>query len=357
MNILSNGFGCTEDGNIENKMKKILYIQTAFPGDAILSLPAVKKLKELNPDSLIDVLCIPSTQEIFSASPYVDDVLVIDKKGKHKSLFSLINFARELRNRKYDVIYSSHRSFRTSILVLLSEVDETYGFSNSAIKYVYKNVVSYNLNKHEVQRNFDLIGFKYDENSWRVQPRLSFSDDVNIKVKNFLNDLDKNKIIAIAPGSIWATKRYPKEKWKEIVHYFSNRNFNVILIGGKEDEELCESILQNSNGNVFNAAGKFSIVESIKLLSYCNLLISNDSAPTHFGMCAGIKVLTIYCSTIPEFGFFPYMFGSRFLSLNDLICKPCGIHGYQECPLTHFNCANKLQIDEVINVAEEMLNE
>lgn len=338
-------------------MKKILYIQTAFPGDAILSLPALEKLKELNPDSLIDFLCIPSTQEIFSASPYVNDVLVIDKRGKHKSFFSLINFARELRNRKYDVIYSSHRSLRTSILVLLSEVDETYGFTNSAIKYVYKNVISYHLNKHEVQRNFDLIGFKYDENSWRVQPKLNFSDDVNIKVANYLKEVDKNKIIALAPGSIWATKRYPKEKWQEIVNYFSVRNLNVILIGGKDDEELCESILQNSNGNVFNAAGKFSIVESIKLLSHCNLLISNDSAPTHFGMCAGIKVLTIYCSTIPQFGFFPYMFGSRFLSFDNLSCKPCGIHGYKECPLTHFNCANKLQVDEVIKVAEEMLNE
>lgn len=338
-------------------MKKILYIQTAFPGDAVLSLPALEKLKELNPDSSVDVLCIPSTQEIFSAAAYVDNVLVIDKRGKHKSFFALINFAKELKNRKYDVIYSSHRSLRTSILVLLSEVEETYGFSNSAIKYVYKNIVSYHLNKHEVQRNFDLIGFKYDENSWRVQPRLNFSDGVNIKVANFLKEIAKNKIIALAPGSIWTTKRYPKEKWQRIANYFSTKNFNVILIGGKDDEELCESILQNSTGNLFNAAGKFSIVESIKLLSHCNLLISNDSAPTHFGICAGIKVLTIYCSTIPQFGFFPYLFGSRFLSFDDLNCKPCGIHGYQECPLTHFNCANKLHEDEVIKVAEEMLNE
>ena len=338
-------------------MKKILYIQTAFPGDAVLSLPALEKLKELNPDSSVDVLCIPSTQEIFSAAPYVDNVLVIDKRGKHKSFFALINFAKELKNRKYDVIYSSHRSLRTSILVLLSEVEETYGFSNSAIKYVYKNIVSYHLNKHEVQRNFDLIGFKYDENSWRVQPKLNFSDGVNIKVANFLKEIAKNKIIALAPGSIWTTKRYPKEKWQRIANYFSTKNFNVILIGGKDDEELCESILQKSTGNLFNAAGKFSIVESIKLLSHCNLLISNDSAPTHFGICAGIKVLTIYCSTIPQFGFFPYLFGSRFLSFDDLNCKPCGIHGYQECPLTHFNCANKLHEDEVIKVAEEMLNE
>lgn len=338
-------------------MKKILYIQTAFPGDAILSLSALEKLKELNPDSSIDVLCIPSTSEIFYASPFVNEVLVLDKRGKHKSISALLNFARELRKRKYDAIYSSHRSFRTSILVLLSEVNETYGFSNSSIKYVYKNIVPYELNKHEVQRNFDLIGYSYDENSWRVQPKINFSDAVRIKVENYLKEIAADKIIAIAPGSIWATKRYPKEKWQQIVNYFSSKNYDFLLIGGKEDESLCQSILASSAGKVYNTAGKFSIVESINLLTHCSLLISNDSAPTHFGMCAGIKVLTIYCSTIPQFGFYPYMFGSRFLSYDDLNCKPCGIHGHQKCPLNHFNCANQLHENEIMKVAEEMLNE
>lgn len=338
-------------------MKKILYIQTAFPGDAVLSLPALEKLKEINPDSLVDVLCIPSTAEIFNASPFVNEVLVFEKRGKHKSFLALLKFAKQLRNRKYDVIYSSHRSFRTSILVLLSEVSETYGFSNSSLKYVYKNIVNYELNNHEVQRNFDLIGYSYDENSWRIQPKINFSDDVKIKVENYLKEVGANKIIAIAPGSIWATKRYPKEKWQKIVNHFSSKNYEVLLIGGKDDESLCQSILESSSGKIYNTAGKFSIVESIKLLTHCSLLISNDSAPTHFGMCAGIKVLTIYCSTIPQFGFYPYMFGSRFISFDDLYCKPCGIHGHQKCPLNHFNCANQLNENEIIKVTEEMLNE
>jgi len=338
-------------------MKKILYIQTAFPGDAILALPAIQKLKELHNDSVIDVLCIPTTKEIFSASPFVDNVIVMDKKGKHKSLFSLFTFAKELKNRKYDLIYSSHRSLRTSILVLLTEVDETYGFSNSALKYVYKNIVPYNLNKHEVQRNFDLIGFRYDDESWKVKPELKFTEEIEKKVLNNLKEVKGEKIIAIAPGSIWATKRYPEQKWQKIINYFSSKNYNVFLIGGKDDENLCQSLLMNSDGKVFNFAGKFSIVESVKLLSHCNLLISNDSAPTHFGMCAGIKVLTIYCSTIPQFGFYPYLYGSRYISYDELNCKPCGIHGHQQCPLNHFYCANKLSEFEVIKMAEEILNE
>ncbi len=338
-------------------MKKILFIQTAFTGDAILTLPALQMLKQSDPDSHIDVLCIPSTEEIFLASPYVDNTIVIDKRGKHKSLISLFRFANELRKKKYDVVYSAHRSLRTSVLVLLTEAKESYGFSNSSLKYVYKNVIQYELNKHEVQRNLDLIGYAYNEESWKIRPSIKFTEEATSKVNDFLNSISTDKLIAIAPGSIWATKRYPSDKWKKIVSYYSEKSYSILLIGGKDDEKLCDSISENISGKIFNAAGKLSITESINLLTRCKLLISNDSAPTHFGMCAGIKVLTIYCSTVPGFGFYPYLSGSRFVSFNDLNCKPCGIHGHKECPLDHFNCANKLSEYEIIRIAEEMLNE
>lgn len=338
-------------------MTKILFIQTAFPGDAILTLPALEKLKISNPQSQIDVLCIPSTKEIFLASPYVDNVIIFDKRGIHKPFMSFIRFANELKKNKYDIIYSAHRSFRTSILVLLAEAENSYGFSNSSFKYVYKNIVRYELNKHEVQRNLDLIGFLYNDASWKIKPLIKFSDDVVQKVDNFIKEISNQNIIAIAPGSIWATKRYPIEKWKTIVKHFTDKHYRVVLIGGKDDEELCSSISEDSSGEILNAAGKFSIVESINLLTRCKLLISNDSAPTHFGMSAGIKVLTIYCSTIPGFGFYPYLSGSRFVSYDQLNCKPCGIHGHMSCPLNHFNCANKLSENDIIRVAEEMLNE
>ena len=77
---------------------------------------------------------------------------------------------------------------------------------------------------------------------------------------------------------------------------------------------------------------------SIALLKHSKILISNDSAPTHLGVCADIPVLTLYCSTVPDFGFYPYNNRSRWLSYADLTCKPCGIHGYEACPLKHFQC-------------------
>ena len=338
--------------------ERILFIQTAFPGDAILTLPAIKKLKDFLPESMVDVLCIPATKEIFTSSPYVDNTIFIDKKVKHKSLISTYHFIKQLKQNNYTRVYSAHRSLRTSLIVLLLEVRGTYGFDNSMLMHVYKNLVPYISSKHEVQRNLDLVGFEYDDQSWRMIPDLVTSEQSVNKINSFSkqNDL-QNGFIAIAPGSVWNTKKYPAEYYEEVIKYFLDKKNKIVLIGGDSDKSLCENMAVKFSENVFNSAGNFSIVESIELLKHAKLLISNDSAPTHMGVCADINVLTIYCSTIPGFGFYPYNKKSTYLSFDDLKCKPCGIHGYDVCPIKTFDCGKKLLPQEVISKAEGILNE
>jgi len=323
-------------------IERILFIQTAFLGDAILALPAIQKLKELNPDSQINVLCIPETEEIFSASPSINKVIVIDKKGQHKSLFKTYKFIKQIKVNNYTKIYSLHRSLRTALIIMLLEVRETYGFDISSLMHVYKNLVKYELSKHEVQRNLDLIGFNYDQESWKILPEISFLAETKSKINSFLSDNGLiNGFIAIAPGSVWNTKKYPAEYFEELIKHFIDENEKVVLIGSKKDSEDCSVIVSKFNDKVYDASGKFTVIESIELLKRAKFLISNDSAPTHMAMCADIKTLTIYCSTIPEFGFYPYNKKSSYISLNELKCKPCGIHGYHSCPIKTFDCGKK----------------
>jgi heptosyltransferase II len=337
---------------------RILVIQTAFPGDAVLTLPMVQKLKELNADSIIDVLCIPATKEIFQLSTSINEILVIDKKGKHKSFFSFFKFAREIRAKNYSRIYSPHRSFRSSLLVLQSGVRETYGFSNSSLFHVYKYLIEYMPNHHEVQRNLDLIGYDYSKTGWQVLPEIKIPENAFRKVEEFLKSTKINSdIVAIAPGSIWNTKKYPLEYYEQVIEYLINQGFNVIIIGGKEEEEIGKALESKFIGSLISSAGYLSITESIALLKHSKMLISNDSAPTHLGVCADIPVLTLYCSTVPDFGFYPYNNKSRWLSYSELECKPCGIHGYYECPLKHFKCGYLLESGLVISSIKEILND
>lgn len=338
-------------------MEKILIIQTAFIGDAILTLPMIQKLNEFFPNSQIDVVAIPSTAEIFSASPFVNEVIVLDKKNKHKSYWALIRFSKELRSRNYSRVYSPHRSFRSSFIVMYLNTKETYGFSTSSFKHVYKHLIDYKTTNHEVQRNLDLIGYKYDEETWRIQPNVEIPKTGVQKVEKYFANLDsKREFIAIAPGSIWNTKKYPIEYFEEIIKFLTGK-FIIILIGSEKEKKICDEIASKFDEDVISAAGKFSLLESIEILKKTKILISNDSAPTHLGMCAGIPVLTLFCSTIPGFGFYPYSKKSSYLSYDDLSCKPCGIHGRQQCPIKTFDCGFKLTPKTVISKIEEMLHD
>ncbi|MCW8824754.1 MAG: glycosyltransferase family 9 protein [Ignavibacteriaceae bacterium] len=336
--------------------KKILVIQTAFPGDAILTLPFIQELKKQKPDYSIDVLFIPLTAEIFETSSSINSVIPLDKKGKQKSFFSFMKFVKELKSKKYELVYSPHRSLRSALINLSLSAKESYGFENSALKFVYKNDVKYDPSAHEVRRNLEFLDGDFGGEKWRILPEISVPSESKKKVSDYLSENKINNFITIAPGSVWETKKYPVKYFKEVIEHFKKNKYQIVLIGGAEDKVICELLRKDDEENVHIAAGEFSFIETIELLRSSSLLICNDSAPTHLGMCVDIPVLTIYCSTVPGFGFYPYNNRSSYISYNELNCKPCGIHGFNSCPVGSFYCAELLLPSLVIEKAEKLIS-
>jgi heptosyltransferase II len=322
--------------------EKILVIQTAFLGDAVLTLPMIQKLKEKFVNSYLLVLCIPSTRELFAASPFVDECIVYDKRGQQKSFYNFIKMIKLLRSHKLIRIYSPHRSFRSSLISFFSNAGYTFGFDIAHLSFLYKKKIKYVNNHHEVARNLELIDEDVSAERWRILPVIKINEDTEEKIKGLLDQTNDRKIAAIAPGSVWLTKIYPQEYFVEIVKYLISMNYFIVLVGGKDDENLCSAIKNFFPSNCNSFAGKLNVIESVALLRKCSILISNDSAPTHLGMIADIPTLTIFCSTIPAFGFYPYNKKSECISYDLLDCKPCGIHGYKACPIKTFDCGVKL---------------
>jgi len=335
--------------------EKILVIQTSFLGDSILSLPFLQLLKKENPGADIHVISTLQSAEIFEASPVVDKVIRLDKKGEHKSILKTIKFAKQLAGEQYTKLYSLHRSFRTAVIVYFSKVAETFGYDTASLSFIYKHKVSYHKEYHEVRRLFAFLQNESREEEWRIIPEIDSAGKLTAEKEAYIQSLfvDK-KIIAVAPGSVWETKMYPEEHYGEIVRYFSERDYSVILLGGKSERELCERIAKNSEA--LNLCGVFSLIDVHRILRECVLLICNDSALAHLGVSANIPVEMIYCSTVPEFGFYPYHDKGDFVSLNELTCKPCGIHGRHACPKKHFNCGYLLQPEVIVKKAEKLLH-
>jgi len=326
--------------------EKILIIQTAFPGDVILTLPLLQVLKKSHPESKIDFLCIPVTSPILKNNPYVNDIIVYDKRNSDAGSF--ISLFRSLRAVKYDLIISPHRSFRSAILSKLSSAKKNISFDRSSLSFLYDEKVIYKKDVHEILRNLSLLeplGINSDK---IIRPELFIGkEEVDAADKFFLESgINQNdRIICIAPGSVWFTKRFPKEKFVKVCDLLQSTGSKIILIGGESDKDLTGYIFSNSENNkITDAAGKFSILGSTELIRRASLLITNDSAPLHIANAVGTKVTAIFGATAPGFGFYPYGEEDIVIETNGLKCRPCSIHGGNECPVKTFECM--LDIEE-----------
>ena len=334
---------------------KILVIQTAFLGDAVLTLPMIQQLKVLFKNSKISVLCIPSTKDVFKNSESVDEIIVFDKRNKDKSLISFFKLILKIRGEQFTYVYSPHRSLRSTLISFFSNAINTTGFNTASLSGLYKKIISYDSSIHEVARNLSLIGFDITNENWKIMPELKTPGEIKNRTDDLLKNLSQKKIIAVAPGSVWQTKVYPEKYFVELIDLLIKNGCEILLIGGKEDKILCERITANFSEHVYTLAGKISVIESVEILKKCFALICNDSAPTHLAMVAGIPVLTIYCSTVPSFGFYPYNQKSAFVSYDNLKCKPCGIHGHNKCPEKTFDCAVNLKPQQVFQKLKQII--
>lgn len=323
---------------------KILILQTAFSGDVILTLPLLQVLKKKLENSEIDFLLIPQTKNLLENNPYVNEVIVYDKRKRDTTEF--MSLANKLRNKNYEYIISPHRSFRSALLTGYASAEKSIGFDVSSFSFMYKEKVKYISGIHEIQRNLKLLEPLGIYEKEIVKPELFPGEEAKSKVREFLkaNSIsDNDSFITLAPGSVWFTKTFPRNKFVALLNLDELRNQKVLLIGGDADYETSEYIMKNSeNKNIVNAAGKFSLLESSELIRMSKVLITNDSAPMHLAGAVGTRVISIFGATVPQFGFYPIGKSDVVIETAGLSCRPCAIHGGKKCPIGTFDCMIKI---------------
>jgi heptosyltransferase-2 len=175
--------------------------------------------------------------------------------------------------------------------------------------------------------------------------------------------LNKNLIwIGLAPGSVWATKRWPSAKFASLVaHLLQRPNYGIVLLGGTEDQTACKFIEASSLTStpaaatrLINLAGKTDLKDLPGIYAHLHCLISNDSSPIHYASAFNVPTLAIFGATVPAMGFAP-LADKRVVAEIQLPCRPCGVHGHQKCPLDHFNCMNDLSVDVVLEKLQQLI--
>ncbi len=335
----------------------ILIVQTAFLGDVILALPLARALKGFDPELRIDIMVTPAAAGIVAAHPDIRETVVYDKRGSDAGVAGFLRVRDTVRGKGYGCALVPHRSFRSALMVRMAGIPVRVGFDSSAGRALFTRTVEYLRASHEIERNLRLLEGLGVTAPGAFPPRLGAGEEGRRRVGEFLaasGAAEPGRNIAIAPGSVWRTKRWPTERYCALAAALTGRGYRVILVGGPGDEEVCGLVAAAANGagaGAVNACGKFSILESAELIRSAALLICNDSAPLHLAGAVGTPVLAIFGPTIPGFGFGPLGPLDRVLERPGLWCRPCTMHGGGSCPVGGFACMDGISPETVIEAA------
>ncbi len=341
-------------------LNKILVIQTAFLGDTALTIPLFKEIKNINSNIKISLITSPRGYGAVKDSIYIDEIIVFDKYHENKGINGIKKIVKLINQYKPDAIVSPHRSLRTSLIVALSKVKFKIGYSNSALNFVYNYKVHYFQNLHEIDRILYLLsvfeGYDFRAAYVPLASEFKFINSDLIFIERFINQhklTEQKQLILIAPGSVWKTKMYPPDNYIELIKKFELPSFRCIIIGSKDEYQLCEQIASATNS--INAAGQLNLPQLLILMSKSSLVITNDSAPTHLAGLVNCPVLTIYGPTDPIFGFYPRNNNGYYVKLEGLKCQPCRIHGSNKCPIGTHKCMKELSPEIILQKVKFIL--
>jgi heptosyltransferase-2 len=325
-------------------MKKILVIQTAFIGDVVLATSLIENLHQQFPEVKIDILVRKGNESLFQSHPFLNQVLVWDKKNnKYQNWVGLLF---KIRSSQYDLVLNAQRFAATGAWTAFSKAKIKIGFDKNPFSFLFTHAVVHQFSEkgqHEIDRNHQLLSSLFVTKV--AMPKLYPTAADELAVSSY----QQLPYLCIAPASVWFTKQFSIEKWVDLINEIPFKG-PIYLIGGPGDKLLCDQILQKINRKlVVNLAGRLSFLASAALQKKAVLNYVNDSAPMHFASAVNAPVVAVYCSTLPNFGFGPLSDGSFIVQTNEaLACRPCGIHGKKQCPLKHFDCAKTIKMDQLI---------
>jgi ADP-heptose:LPS heptosyltransferase len=315
---------------------KILIIRFSSIGDIVLTTPVIRAIKQQVPNAEVHFATKKHFGVLLENNPYIDKLQLFDKQ--------LLQFAKMLKNEKYDVVIDLHHNLRTRIIKSIIKV-KTYHFDK--LNWEKWLIVRFKINIlpyiHIVDRYLQAchaLGVVNDGKG------LDFfiNEQTNLDEKLAIN----SSYFVYAIGGQHATKKLPLNKQLEMLKLLS---FPVVLIGGKEDSHQGKLIAKECP-NAVNLCGELSIHQSALLIKNSQRLFTHDTGMMHIAAALKVPIVSIWGNTIPDFGMAPYYpfnteIDQKILEVSELSCRPCSKIGYTSCPKKHFKCMQEIDFSEI----------
>ena len=340
----------------KNANKKLLFIRLWGLGDAICTLPTLKRLGEEGYS--VDVLTTSEVSSVFSVQSFVHNIFLLD----YSKPFSVFRLISSLRKENYEVIIDSEQFMNVSTILGLFAGAKTYiGYNHKLRSRLYNKRLEYIDSQHFVHNFFSLTAFLNLNNGnhpYELVP-LFYPDNARAAVDKILNELPSGKLVGIHMGSggtalgrRWDTKNF-LEVALAITEY--NPEATIVFTGIKNEQKLLNDIITDlPKGRFVNTIGKLSKEEFIYLLTKLDLFICNDTGPMHMSAAMGTETFGLFGMNHPnKVGPFPCVKHETFY--HNPFCNPIIDNKYSIYPADDQSTIDLIKPSEVIDKALPLL--
>lgn len=339
-----------------------LFIQTAFLGDLLLSIPAIKQIRYWDSKSQLTLVCRKGYGSFFKELGLVDEVIELDKSNKSK-IFD------ELNGKSFGHVFCPHQSVTSHKIVKAVRADKKLGYKKVWNSSYFDIRVKRRLDWPEAMRQLQLVAAVDESTALKLEAFSVKDDSIPAWAQMSLNNLRwseakfeklvSNKApgfkhhspyICLAPGSVWPTKRWSSDHYVKSATELVRQGYQVLVLGAPDERELCEKIKMHIP-NSYSLAGHLNIFESLMILSKAKGLICNDSGAMHMASVVDTPTVAVFGPTVQELGYKPWSPKAKVVENEELLCRPCGQHGTKACPIKTHQCMTSIKPKQLVQEA------
>lgn len=337
------------------KPEKILIRSANWIGDAIMTIPALRTIRENFPAAEISVLAYPWVADIFTASPCVDRVILYEKKGRHKGFFGMWRLSRELAVQGFDLTIFMPNAFSAPFLAMLAGIPNRAGYRRDGRSLLLSHGVAIKgdaSRRHQVHYYQGLLT-ELGLRAGSDELSLSLPEPVETWAREFIAGCQgKGPVIGLNPGAAYGpAKRWPAERYAALSGRMARElGATLLVFGTRADSGAAALISAAAPTQVFDLTGETSLAQAMALIGLCDLFITNDSGLMHVAAACRTPLVAVFGST-DAVATGPFASRAAVVSKN-LPCSPCL---KTHCPRKDFACMLEISADEVYAAALVLL--
>lgn len=278
---------------------RILVVSVNWLGDCVMTMPALRRLRERLPEAHIAILCKPGVAGLWPLFKEVDETILLLPGIK-----GTLQAVKAVRGGHFDFAYVMPKSFRSALVPFLAGIPGRKGLRGHSRDWMLTEAITLPPEanqEHQCHEYLRLAGV--EDHSTLALPLLRVPHESREDARTLAApDGAEVPLVGMFPGAAYGpSKRWSPERFAEVGRRLvESHGARVVLFGSHADAEVCGRVAQGLGNRAVDLCAKTDLRKLAGALSLCRLVVANDSGGMHLAAALGIPVVAIFGITDPR---------------------------------------------------------